>query len=375
LQSTGRLVASTYGSNVIALNDNTLDVRQGEMALFASAGFSTTDGLTLSGGASAAAPGVIQLEETVFEVSARSVRVEVQPVDLTTDRFTVYFIVSDGSTLTDADITASSNATIKPVAVQLDQDGNVVDNPDGTRTYTAELTRLDPNDASDITVTVAKDNPSSFDNFFGGTLTLNNNDVGTFVSNSDSGELKLTGHLEFELTGTVDFFDDKAGKLTLQGSTADSIRLSNGTTETAVLVNSETIYFNNLTVDTNVILVNSVGPDVYIDSGTLVLSGTSVIDGDLYNVSDSDAPSGSTGGLYLLNSVTANGVVLNQAKSHLFIGRDPFSVAESTTVALSLDFVNEGYLTIGEITRVGPSCQNWDGCCCWHPDQFWTHND
>ena len=33
LQSTGRLVASTYGSNVIALNDNTLDVRQGEMAL------------------------------------------------------------------------------------------------------------------------------------------------------------------------------------------------------------------------------------------------------------------------------------------------------------------------------------------------------
>ena len=376
LQSTGRLVASTYGSNVIALNDNTLDVRQGEMALFASAGFSTTDGLTLSGGASAAAPGVIQLEETVFEVSARSVRVEVQPVDLTTDRFTVYFIVSGGSTLTDADITASSNATIDPVAVQLDQDGNVVDNPDGTRTYTAELTRLDPNDASDITVTVAKDNPSSFDNFFGGTLTLNNNDVGTFVSNSDSGELKLTGHLEFELTGTVDFFDDKAGKLTLQGSTADSIRLSNGTTETAVLVNSETIYFNNLTVDTNVILVNSVGPDVYIDSGTLVLSGTSVIDGDLYNVSDSDAPSGSTGGLYLLNSVTANGVVLNQAKSHLFIGRDPFSVAESTTVALSLDFVNEGYLTIGEITTgSGPSCQNWDGCCCWHPDQFWTHND
>ena len=41
LQSTGRLVASTYGSNVIALNDNTLDVRQGEMALFASAGLST----------------------------------------------------------------------------------------------------------------------------------------------------------------------------------------------------------------------------------------------------------------------------------------------------------------------------------------------
>ena len=52
--------------------------------------------------------------------------------------------------------------------------------------------------------------------------------------------------------------------------------------------------------------------------------------------------------------MTANGVVLNQAKSHLFIGRDPFSVAESTTVALSLDFVNEGYLTIGEITRGRP---------------------
>ena len=92
LQSTGRLVASTYGSNVIALNDNTLDVRQGEMALFASAGLSTTDGLTLSGGASAAAPGVIQLEETVFEVSARSVRVEVQPSDpYTAGEFTVEF--------------------------------------------------------------------------------------------------------------------------------------------------------------------------------------------------------------------------------------------------------------------------------------------
>ena len=85
-----------------------------------------------------------------------------------------------------------------------------------------------------ITVTVS-DNP--LNDVFGGTLTLNNNDVGTFVSNNDSGELKLTGHLAFELTGTVDFFDDDAGKLTLQGSTADSIRLSNSTTETAVLVN------------------------------------------------------------------------------------------------------------------------------------------
>ena len=289
LQSTGRLVASTYGSNVIALNDNTLDVRQGEMALFASAGLSTTDGLTLSGGASAAAPGVIQLEETVFEVSARSVRVEVQPLDLTTGEFhSCILLFLRGQHVNGRGChQRAGNATIEPVAVQLDQDGNVVDNPDGTSDLQrGTFTRLDPNDASDITVTVASDNPSSFDNFFGGTLTLNNNDVGTFVSNSDSGELKLTGHLEFELTGTVDFFDDEAGKLTLQGSTADSIRLSNGTTETAVLVNSETIYFNNLTVDTNVILVNSVGPDVYIDSGTLVLSGTSVIDGDLYNVSD-----------------------------------------------------------------------------------------
>ena len=338
LQSTGRLVASTYGSNVIALNDNTLDVRQGEMALFASAGLSTNDVLTLSGGASAAAPGVIQLEETVFEVSARSVRVEVQPL-ATAGEFTLYFVVSDGGNLTDAEVT-TTGATLGSL-------GTKTDNSDGTATYSATLTRSSGN-TGDITVTVS-DNP--LNDVFGGTLTLNNNDVGTFVSNNDSGELKLTGHLAFELTGTVDFFDDDAGKLTLQGSTADSIRLSNSTTETAVLVNSETIYFNNLTVDTNVILVNSVGPDAYIDSGTLVLSGTSVIDGDLYNVSDPDAPSGSTGGLYLLNSVTANGVVLNQANSRLFIGRDPFStVAESTTVALSLDFVNEGYLTIGEIT-------------------------
>ena len=95
----------------------------------------------------------------------------------------------------------------------------------------------------------------------------------SFTSNlGTTGELNLTGHLEFQLTGSVDFVvGDDALALTLQGSTADSIRLSNGTTETAVLVNSETIYFNNLTVDTNVILVNAVGPDwASIDPATLV---------------------------------------------------------------------------------------------------------
>ena len=134
LQSTGRLVASTYGSNVIALNDNTLDVRQGEMALFASAGLSTTDGLALSGGASAATPGVIQLEETVFAVSARSVRVEVQPSDpYTAGEFKLNFVVSDGGNLTDAEVT-TTGATLATL-------GTKTNNSDGTATYSATLTR------------------------------------------------------------------------------------------------------------------------------------------------------------------------------------------------------------------------------------------
>ena len=196
LQSTGRLVASTYGSNVIALNDNTLDVRQGEMALFASAGLSTTDGLTLSGGASAAAPGVIQLEETVFAVSARSVRVEVQPSDpYTAGEFKLNFVVSDGGNLTDAEVT-TTGATLATL-------GTKTNNSDGTATYSATLTR-DPANTGDITVTVS-DKTDALNDFFGGILTLNSSDVAVFVPNNNTGELKLTGHLEFELTGNVDF--------------------------------------------------------------------------------------------------------------------------------------------------------------------------
>ena len=137
--------------------------------------------------------------------------------------------------------------------------------------------------------------------------------------------------------------------LTLQGSTADSIRLSNGAAETATLVNSETIYFNNLTVDTNVILVNSVDPDwASIDPAVITLSGVSVFDGDLYNLRDPESYTAATTGVYLLDSVTFNGAVLQQAGAYLYVGVDATLIGgRATSVVFTNDFTNDGFMTVG----------------------------
>ena len=333
--SDGRLIASSVRSGVLSLNDNTLDARGGELALFVNSGVSDTYGLTLVGGSAAASPGLIKLQDTVFSIPGRAVTISAVETS-TAGIWTVSFTVSEPiSYLVSPGI---SGGTLGSLSV-------ATNNIDGSVTFTAEATK-DP--SGDMVITLAD---NAYGEYLGGELTIDSGGGTSFTSNlGTTGELNLTGHLELQLAGSVDFVvEDDALALTLQGSTADSIRLSNGAAETATLVNSETIYFNNLTVDTNVILVNSVDPDwASIDPAVITLSGVSVFDGDLYNLRDPESYTAATTGVYLLDSVTFNGAVLQQAGAYLYVGVDATLIGgRATSVVFTNDFTNDGFMTVG----------------------------
>ena len=333
--SDGRLIASSVRSGVLSLNDNALDARGGELALFVNSGVSDTYGLTLVGGSAAASSGLIKLQDTVFSIPGRAVTISAVETS-TAGIWTVSFTVSEPiSYLVSPDI---SGGTLGSLSV-------ATNNIDGSVTFTAEATK-DP--SGDMVITLAD---NAYGEYLGGELTIDSGGGTSFTSNlGTTGELNLTGHLELQLAGSVDFVvEDDALALTLQGSTADSIRLSNGAAETATLVNSETIYFNNLTVDTNVILVNSVDPDwASIDPAVITLSGVSVFDGDLYNLRDPESYTAATTGVYLLDSVTFNGAVLQQAGAYLYVGVDATLIGgRATSVVFTNDFTNDGFMTVG----------------------------
>jgi hypothetical protein len=312
-----------------------LDARGGELALFVNSGVSDTYGLTLVGGSAAASPGLIKLQDTVFSIPGRAVTISAVETS-TAGIWTVSFTVSEPiSYLVSPDI---SGGTLGSLSV-------ATNNIDGSVTFTAEATK-DP--SGDMVITLAD---NAYGEYLGGEITIDSGGGTSFTSNlGATGELSLTGHLELQLTGSVDFVvGDDALALTLQGSTADSIRLSNGAAETATLVNSETIYFNNLTVDTNVILVNAVDPDwASIDPAVITLSGVSVFDGDLYNLRDPESYTAATTGVYLLDSVTFNGAVLQQAGAYLYVGVDATLIGgRATSVVFTNDFTNDGFMTVG----------------------------
>ena len=347
--SDGRLIASSVRSGVLSLNDNTLDARGGELALFVNSGVSDTYGLTLVGGSAAASPGLIKLQDTVFSIPGRAVTISAVETS-TAGIWTVSFTVSEPiSYLVSPDI---SGGTLGSLSV-------ATNNIDGSVTFTAEATK-DP--SGDMVITLAD---NAYGEYLGGEITIDSGGGTSFTSNlGTTGELNLTGHLELQLTGSVDFVvADDTLALTLQGSTADSIRLSNGAAETAALVNSETIYFNNLTVDTNVILVNAVDPDwASIDPAAITLSGVSVFDGDLYNLRDPESYTAATTGVYLLDSVTFNGAVLQQAGAYLYVGVDATLIGgRATSVVFTNDFINSGNVVVGSpagafnhLIKVGP---------------------
>ena len=333
--SDGRLIASSVRSGSFSLNDNTLDVRGGELAIFVNSELPDTYGLTLVGGSTAASPGLIKLQDTVFSIPGRAVTISAVETS-TAGIWTISFTVSEPISYLDLPVILGGT---------LGSLSDATNNIDGSVTFTAEATK-DP--SGNMVITLA-DNVSG--EYLGGELTIDSGGGTSFTSNlGTTGELSLTGYLEFQLTGTVDFgAEDDTLALTLQGNTADGIRLANGTTETAILVNSETIYFNNLTVDTNVILVNSVDPDwTAIDPAAITLSGVSVFDGDLYNLRNPEGYSADTTGVYLLDSVTFNGAVLQQAGTYLYVGVDATLIGgRATSVGFTNDFVNDGFMTVG----------------------------
>jgi hypothetical protein len=335
IASDGKLVASIFGNTQIALNNNTLDVRQGELSLFVDPGTGANGyGLTLVGGVSAVAPALIQLEDTDFSVSARTVALSA------TGSGSTYTL-----TVTVSEVT-SSQPFLSIAGGSAGSLGNGTINPNGSVTYSTTLTR-DEGNTGNITVTVADD---SFGARYGGVLTINGEDNATFVTNTlGSGTLNLTGHTNLELTGFVDFVDaDDQSTLILDASDAGSIKLSAGTVDTAGWVNSGTLLLNNLTVDTGVILANAPDPNSTTgQSPNLTISGTSVINGDLYNLNDPYNLS-SFGRIYLTDDVALNGLVLQEAGTELVIGLTAGFEERATTVTFANDFTNEGKVTVGD---------------------------
>ena len=102
-------------------------------------------------------------------------------------------------------------------------------------------------------------------------------------------------------------------------------------------MNSETIYFNNLTVDTNVILVNSVDPDwASIDPAVITLSGVSVFDGDLYNLRDQKAIPRLRRAFICWIPLRLTGRCCNRLGRHLYVGVDATLIGgRATSVVFS----------------------------------------
>ena len=341
--SSGQLLASSFGAGTFILNNNTLDARQGELGLFADSGTNDTYGLTLQGGATAAAPGLIQLQDTMFTAPVRTVALSAAAGG-SAGTYTLTATVSDAASSDAYVFVEVAGGTIEGGTSAALSDGTV--NSDGSITYTATIVR-NSGSSDPITVSVADDTTSNF--WFGGELTINSDDTTFFTTNvSGSATLDVAGHVNFELTGWVDFVDaNDQASLTLDASSADSIRLSAGTLDAAGLVNAGTLRLNNLTVDAGVALANA--PDSQSETGqisVLTISGTSVIDGDLYSLAD-PYNSASYGDVYLIDSVTVNGEVLLQAGANVTIGYDASSAERATAVLLANDVTNGGNVYIG----------------------------
>ena len=105
-----------------------------------------------------------------------------------------------------------------------------------------------------------------------------------------------------------------------------------------------------MTLDDDVFLINGDGKVSDLgQSPVLTISGVSVLQGDLYNIGDAGSEN-AQGNLYLLDSVTFNGNVVQQAGAQLWIGYDPVSdETRSTEVVFSQDFNNEGWMLVGSV--------------------------
>ncbi|MGB2396328.1 MAG: VCBS domain-containing protein [Pseudomonadales bacterium] len=336
LVNDGQLVASSFSSaGALVLNNNTLDSRDGELLLFVDPGSSTnTYSMTLTGGASAASPGILMLEDTVFAASARTVTISAQ--ETSTDNFTIKIRTSEAlSGFTPPSSTAES-ASISWNSPVVNQDGSVE--------YEGTFERTP---GTPVTVTVSDSTYGA--GYYGAALNIDA--AGTISTSSNAtgaATLNLAGHLELRLTDDVDFEDLNGNhSLTLDGSSAGSILLSNGGTETAVWANSETVRFNNLTVDTGVILANAPIDALSPEIAVTEITGVSVITGDFYNLSN--GPDSSIASrLYVQGSLTFNGNVIQEAGASIFIGSLENSASSvATSLAFANDFSNAGNVTVG----------------------------
>ena len=341
----GLLIASSFRESHLILNDNTLDARGGELALFVHEGANGAYGLTLAGGGSILEPGRIKLQETDFSVSPSALSIEV--IEEAAGAWTVYFRVSRA--IADQFLEGPEfTTTVTGGTIDSESWGGPTFMADGSVVYSASLIR-DSLNTGDIVITVLDEGDEQY--YFGGALTIAADGSSNFHSSlGDTGKLTLVGHLQIDLTGIVEFSNDDQISLTLDGRTADSILLANDSSETSGLRNSQTIHLSNLTLDDDVFLINGDGKVSDLgQSPVLTISGVSVLQGDLYNIGDAGSEN-AQGNLYLLDSVTFNGNVVQQAGAQLWIGYDPVSdETRSTEVVFSQDFNNEGWMLVGSV--------------------------
>ena len=341
LTNEGRLIASSFSdSGSLVLNNNTLDSRNGELLLFVDAGTGSstnTYSMTLSGGASAASPGILMLGNTVFAGSARTVSISAVQTE-SNSQWTVTVTTSEAlsSFLSGPFFSSVTGGTFGESWVsETRQDGSVV--------YTNTFTR----GSGDISISIA--DSTSGGGFYGASLTIDADGSISSSSNTTSvAELDLDGHLEIRLTDIVVFSDfNGTHALVLDGSGAESLLFSNDSNETLVWVNSETVRLNNLTVNTGVILANA--PNDKSDSDLVVteITGNSLINGDFYNLSNGpNSPMVSE--LYVQGALTFNGDVVQESGAEIYIGSLASSAASvATTVTFAKDFSNSGVVTVG----------------------------
>ena len=341
LTNEGQLIASSFSSTgTLALNNNTLDSRNGELLLFVDSGTGSSTNsysMALAGGATEASPGILMLGNTVFAGSARTVSISAVQTE-SNSQWTVTVTTSEAfsSFLSGPFFSSVTGGTFGESWVsETRQDGSVV--------YTNTFTR----GSGDISISIA--DSKSGGGFYGASLTIDADGSISSSSNTTSvAELDLDGHLEIRLTDIVVFSDfNGTHALVLDGSGAESLLFSNDSNETLVWVNSETVRLNNLTVNTGVIFANA--PNDKSDSDLVVteITGNSLINGDFYNLSNGpNSPMVSE--LYVQGALTFNGDVVQESGAEIYIGSLASSAASvATTVTFAKDFSNSGDVTVG----------------------------
>ncbi len=155
-------------------------------------------------------------------------------------------------------------------------------------------------------------------------------------SATDYPTLVLEGDLTLSLQGIVVFDTDDGRDLTLDGSTANSLNLINAGVEAAAFVNSGYMDFNNLTLASDVTIVNF---------NEINFSGVTRIEGDIYNILNSeiddyaDLDFDAYAKLGFDHDIIILGNIYTVEDSIIYVGH---YTSDQVSLVFGNDFVNEG---------------------------------